>query len=67
MLAGQLEYASKQLLIAVHANTGGYNSSIINSNGGMLITLDEMASSYWSDSPAGGYCCIIPHQLDTTA
>eukprot|EP00878_Enallax_costatus_P035871 GHUV01040113.1.p1 GENE.GHUV01040113.1~~GHUV01040113.1.p1 ORF type:complete len:214 (+),score=71.06 GHUV01040113.1:149-790(+) len=51
--AGQLEYASKQLLIAVHATTGGYNSSLVSSNGGMLIPLEEMASSFWSDSAVG--------------
>lgn len=51
--AGQLEYASKQLLMAVHANTGGYDSSVVGSTGGMLISLDDLASSFWSDSAVG--------------
>lgn len=53
VFTGQLEYASKQLMISVHAATGGYKSVGTGSDGGLLIPLDEMASSFWSDSAVG--------------
>jgi hypothetical protein len=46
--AGQLEFASKQLVAAVQANTG----SIAGPNG-MLLPLDQMASTFWSETSAG--------------
>lgn len=52
--AGQMEYASKQLLCAVHMR-GGPQAPC-----GLLVSLDEMVSRYWSDSAAGvacGHCC----------
>lgn len=42
-----MEYASKQLLCAVHMR-GGPQAPC-----GLLVSLDEMVSRYWSDSAAG--------------
>lgn len=47
LTAGQMEYASKQLLCAVHMRGGPKVPS------GLLVSLDEMNSRYWSDSAAG--------------
>ncbi|WIA42005.1 hypothetical protein OEZ86_009302 [Tetradesmus obliquus] len=46
--AGQLEFASKQLVAAVQANTGSMAGP-----SGMLLSLDQMASTFWSESSAG--------------
>jgi hypothetical protein len=46
--AGQLEFASKQLVAAVQTNTGS-----IAGQSGMLLSLDQMASTFWSESSAG--------------
>jgi len=45
--AGQMEYASKQLLCAVHMRGGPALP------GGLLVSLEEMTSRYWSQSAAG--------------
>jgi hypothetical protein len=45
--AGQVEYASKQLLCAVHMR-GGPQASC-----GLLVPLDEITGRYWADSAAG--------------
>lgn len=55
---GQLEYASKQLMISVHANTGGFSSMVTGHDGGLLIPLDEMAASFWSDSAVGEHAAV---------
>lgn len=43
-----MEYASKQLLCAVHMRGGP------TLQGGLLVSLDEMATKYWAESAAGG-------------
>lgn len=48
VFSGQMEYASKQLLCAVHMR-GGPQASC----GGLLVSLDEMTGRYWADSAAG--------------
>jgi hypothetical protein len=48
LTAGQLEFASKQLVAAVQANTGGMAG-----HSGLLLPLDQMASTFWSESSAG--------------
>jgi hypothetical protein len=48
IIAGQLEFASKQLVAAVQANTGGMAGQ-----SGLLLPLDQMASAFWSESSAG--------------
>jgi hypothetical protein len=44
---GQMEYASKQLLCAVHMSGGP------SAPGGLLAGLDEMSTRYWAESAAG--------------
>lgn len=42
-----MEYGSKQLLCAVHMRGGPA------APGGLLVSLDEMTSRYWTNSAAG--------------